>query len=105
MSDRARIDFSTIPWTEPLPGARVKRVERGGRTLRLVEFTSELREPDWCRRAHRGWVIEGRLELRFPDRVEVLGPGDGLFIGGGEADRHVASVREGVVRLVLVEEE
>jgi hypothetical protein len=104
MSDDARIDFSRLSWTQGAPGARSKAVERGTSRLRLVEFTPEFLEADWCAKAHRGVVLEGTLELVFPDRTETLHAGDGLFIQGGAAGRHKAFVRAGVARLILADE-
>jgi hypothetical protein len=104
MTDRSRVDFSKLAWTQGAPGARSKVIERGGRRLRLVEFTPEFREADWCARAHRGVVLDGTLDLVFPDRTESLQAGDGIFIEGGEIGRHKAVVRSGVARLILVDE-
>jgi hypothetical protein len=37
--DKRRIDFESIEWQSPLPGARYKAVEQDNHRLRLVEFT------------------------------------------------------------------
>jgi len=104
MTDQARVDFAGIPWTETAAGARAKIVQREGSRLRLVEFTPEFQEAEWCTRAHRGFVLDGALELIFADRTEVLHAGDGIFIEHGEGGRHKAVVRSGVARLLLVDE-
>ncbi|MDQ3803782.1 MAG: phosrestin [Acidobacteriota bacterium] len=100
----ARIDFGKLSWEETSPGARSKAVMRGGRRLRLVEFTEAFVEREWCTKAHAGYVVEGDLEVAFADRVENFTAGDGIFIGGEEGERHRARAASPVVRLVLFED-
>src|SRR3954469_8471602 len=97
-----RIDFDSLPWDRPAEGVRSKAVSRGGRLVRLVEFAPGFREAEWCRMAHVGYVLAGRLELAFADGVEVFSPGDALVIDA--SDGHRSRVVEGPVRLFLVEE-
>ena len=101
----AKINFATIPWDEPDVGVRSKVVVRNGRQLRLVEFTHSFIERDWCMKSHIGYVLEGELEIHFPDRVESFTVGDGIMIEGGEEGRHKAKPLGTLVRLVLVEDE
>ena len=98
-----RIDFAAMAWDAPAPGVRAKVYERGGRRLRLLELSGDFVEPGWCTKGHIGYVLEGRLEIRFGDGPVVFAPGDGLFIPLGEEHRHRARVLAGPVRLVLVE--
>ena len=35
-----RVDFDSLPWTEPMPGVQAKVCLQGGRQLRLVEPTA-----------------------------------------------------------------
>jgi len=102
--ERCRIDFESIPWESPLKGARFKAYDQDGRRLRLVEFSRELVEPDWCRRGHIGYVLEGEMEIDFDGEVVRFGPGDGLFIPAGENNKHIARVITEVVRLIMVED-
>jgi len=102
--DNLKIDFNTIPWETPLPGARYKAYQKEGRQVRLVEFTKELIEPDWCSKGHIGYVLEGILEVAFDDHVIQLSEGDGVFIPAGAETRHKASTVTDVVRLVLIED-
>ena len=99
-----RVDFESLPWEEPLAGARFKAYRRGGKQLRYVEFSQELVEPDWCRKAHLGYILEGRMEIDFSGRVVVFEAGDGLYIPIGEEHKHMARVPEGVVKLILIED-
>ena len=99
-----RIDFDSITWTVPMPGARFKAYKQNGRQLRLVEFSREFVEPDWCTRGHIGILLEGKLEIDFSGIIVTFKPGDGLFIPAGEKGKHMAKAVTGVARLLLVED-
>ncbi|HVF55767.1 MAG TPA: hypothetical protein VM934_06430 [Pyrinomonadaceae bacterium] len=102
---KTRIDFAGLSWEQARAGVRSKLFARDGRQLRLVEFTNEFVEHDWCTRGHVGYVLEGEVEISFDGRTEKFARGDGIFITGGEAERHKAQVTEGqFVRLLLVED-
>jgi len=58
-----KVDFDALPWQSSLPGARFKVHRDGAKQLRLVEFTSEFVEPDWCEKGHVGLVVSGALEI------------------------------------------
>jgi quercetin dioxygenase-like cupin family protein len=100
-----RIPFASLPWESPVPGVRQKIVLQDNRKLRLVEFSDQLREPDWCRKGHLGYVLEGRLTIDFHGRIVAYQAGDGLCIPPGEEHRHRANVAPGEKAvMVLVEE-
>jgi len=99
-----RTDFKAMPWDAPAVGVRFKAYERGGRKLRLAEFTKEFAEPDWCTKGHIGYVLEGRMEIDFDGNVIVFGSGDGLFIPAGREHKHKARVLTDTVRMILVED-
>jgi quercetin dioxygenase-like cupin family protein len=102
---QAKVDFKALPWEEMAVGARSKAFVRDGRKLRLVEFTHRFVEHEWCLKSHTGYVLEGEMELTFDDRTERLSAGDGIFIAGGERQRHRARVVAGSsLRLILVED-
>lgn len=61
----SRVDFSSMPWEESGHGARSKSVSRDGKKLRLIEFTREFIEHDWCRKGHVGDVLEGEMEMFY----------------------------------------
>ncbi|HVF49033.1 MAG TPA: cupin domain-containing protein [Pyrinomonadaceae bacterium] len=100
----SKIDFDALVWEEPAAGVRCKAVSRAGRRLRLVEFTSEFVEEGWCVLGHVGYVLAGEVEIAFAGRTEVYKAGDGIFIEGGEAERHRARVFGETARLLLVED-
>lgn len=103
MSDY-RVNFEGIAWSVPARGVRFKALEHEGRRLRLVEFSREFVEPDWCRKGHIGFVLEGRMQLEFAGSTVMCGPGDGLFIPPGETHKHKAVVLSELVRAILVED-
>ncbi len=102
--DQYKVEFGDIPWEAPAPGVRFKRFERLGRQIRLVEFSKGFVEPDWCRRGHIGYVLDGRCEIDFDGHVVQYGPGDGIFIPSGEDHRHKATVLSDTVIVILVED-
>jgi hypothetical protein len=103
MCNQTRIGFGEMPWEEPAPGVRFKAISRDGRKLRLVEFTTDFLEPDWCTKAHVGYVLEGTLEIAFPNMRLRYSSGDGIFILGGKLEKHKASVIGEKVTLILAE--
>ena len=97
-----KIDFESMKWQTPAAGVRFKAYEQGGRKLRLVEFSKEFVEQDWCTKGHIGYVLEGRMKIDFDGKVTVFGPGDGVFIPAGE--KHKAKVLTDTATAILVEE-
>lgn len=88
-------------WEVLAEGARQRVVERDGKQLRILELTDAFVEDDWCTRAHVGYVLEGVLELTFPDRVERFGAGDGFTVEATFEMRHKAKSVSGRVLLFL----
>lgn len=101
---RIKVDFASLPWEENATGVRSKTVVRGSKKLRLVEFTNEFTEQEWCFKSHIGYVLEGDLEITFSNETERLSAGDGIFLSGGDEDRHKAKAVGSSARLMLVEE-
>ena len=99
-----QVDFKTMLWKTPADGVRFKAFEQDGRKLRLAEFTKEFVEADWCTKGHIGYVLEGRMEIKFNGKVIMFGPGDGLFIPVGEKHKHKAKVLTDTLKIVLVED-
>ena len=100
--EQYKIDFEAMEWQSPAVGVRFKAYEQGGRKLRLVEFSKEFVEQDWCTKGHIGYVHEGRMEINFDGKATVFGPGDGVFIPAGE--KHKAKVLTDTATAILVEE-
>lgn len=102
--NKANINFAELSWDESNTDVRSKSVVRNGKKLRLVEFTDKFIEHEWCTKRHIGYVLNGEMEIIFPDRVESFKGGDGIFITAEEGNQHKAKVISSVVRLILVEE-
>lgn len=96
--------ISRRPWEEPAKGVRFKAITRDGKRLRLVEFTSEFNEHEWRLKGHIGYVLDGELEIMFEHRTEKFSAGDGVFILGGDKEKHKAHIIGRAVRLILVED-
>ena len=97
--------FGKLPWQSVGPGARHKQVALAGRQLRLLELTPALVHPDWCVKGHAGYVLEGRLELRFRSGVVQCDAGDGFLIPGGEEHAHMPRALTERVTLFVVDGE
>jgi len=102
--EKCKVDFKSLHWETPTIGARFKAYQKDKRRLRLVEFSKEFIEPDWCRKGHIGFVLDGEMEIDFDGEVVHFGPGDGLFIPAGETNKHMARVLTDVVKLILMED-
>jgi len=102
--EQYKIGFESMVWEKPAANVRFKAYEQGGRKLRLVEFSKEFVEPDWCTKGHIGYILEGQIEIGFDGKVIIFGPGDGLFIPAGEEHKHKGRMLTGKVKLILVED-
>jgi mannose-6-phosphate isomerase-like protein (cupin superfamily) len=96
------VEFEKIEWQHIAPGARAKVFRRGSKQLRLMEFTSEFVEGEWCDQGHAGIVLSGELEIDFGNRIVTYPEGSAIFIPAStkHKGRHCAKV----VRLFLVED-
>jgi hypothetical protein len=99
-----RILFDELEWQNGILGARFKAFRSGTKQLRLLEFTSEFVEPDWCEKGHVGFVIQGELEIDFHGQLVRYPQSSGIFIPAGSASAHKARSITPVVQLFLVEE-
>ena len=100
-----RIDFESMEWESPADCVKFKAYQQDNKKMRLVEFSKELVEPDWCAKGHIGYILEGKMEIDFDDGAkEVLGPGDGVFIPTGQQHKHKGRVLTDKVKAILVEE-
>jgi quercetin dioxygenase-like cupin family protein len=102
--EQHRVLFDFLEWQSSIHGARFKAFRSGTKQLRLVEFTNEFVEPDWCEKGHIGFVIQGELEIDFHGRLVLYSEGSGIFIPSGAASRHKGRSVTPKVLLFLVEE-
>lgn len=99
-----RILFDELEWQNGIQGARFKVFRSGTKQIRLLEFTSEFIEPDWCEKGHFGFVIQGELEIDFHGSLVKYPKGSGIFIPNGMASAHKARSVTSAVLLFLVED-
>jgi ethanolamine utilization protein EutQ (cupin superfamily) len=99
-----KVDFRSLDWQSPIKGCRFKAFLQEGRKLRLVEFTREFIEPDWCLKGHIGYVLEGEAQVDFNGHVVHFSAGDGIFIPSGINNKHKTQVISDVIKLVMVED-
>jgi quercetin dioxygenase-like cupin family protein len=102
--EQYRVMFESLDWQSPIHGARFKAFRSGTKQLRLVEFTSEFVEPDWCENGHIGFVIQGELEIDFHGRLVRYPEGSGIFIPSGAVSGHKGRSITPTVLLFLVED-
>ncbi len=65
------IDFKNIDWENPALGVRYKAYVKGNQRVRLVEFTEEFIEDDWCTKGHIGYILEGSISIDFNGRKQT----------------------------------
>ncbi|MFA5826846.1 MAG: hypothetical protein WC825_12870 [Gallionellaceae bacterium] len=99
-----RILFDELDWQDSIRGARFKAHREGSKQVRLLEFTSEFVEPDWCEKGHVGIVLKGELEIDFHGRLVRYPEGSAIFIPSGAESGHKARSITAVTQLFLVEE-
>lgn len=78
-----KILFDQIEWHSPQPGVRFKAARDGSKQVRLVEFTREFVESEWCEKGHAGFVLSGELEIDFSGHVTRFSEGTALLIPAG----------------------
>ena len=98
------INFENIPWEACAVGAEQKVFFKGDQQLRLLKFSDNFVEEDWCLKGHVGFVAAGEMEIDFNGEIKSFKKGDGLWIDGGEASKHKEIVGKGKqVELILFE--
>ena len=99
-----KINFENIPTMEN-EGVRSKTHSGSQFSIRIVEFSDNFEEEDWCKKGHVGYVLEGSMKIAFKDQTLTYKKGDGIYIDASGADAHKAILEEGQrVKLVLFEE-
>jgi hypothetical protein len=102
--DQHRILFDSLEWQDGIRGARFKAFRSGNKQLRLLEFTSEFVEPDWCEKGHIGFVVQGELEIDFHGHLVKYPEDSGIFIPAGSESAHKARSITPTATLFLVED-
>jgi quercetin dioxygenase-like cupin family protein len=99
-----KILFDQIEWQSPQPGVRFKVARDGSQQVRLVEFTHEFVEREWCEKGHAGLVLSGELEIDFSGQILRFQEGSALLIPAGPRHAHKARAVTPLVRVFLVEQ-
>lgn len=102
--EQCKIDFNSIPWEIPADCVRFKAYKQNGKQVRLVEFTDQFVETDWCKKGHIVYILESTLEVNFDGNVVVFKAGDGLCIPAGEKDKHMGKALTKVLKMIFVED-
>jgi hypothetical protein len=102
---KRRVDFGKLAWRKKAAGAPEKRYTKNGRVLRLVRYTDQFTEVDWCEKGHVGMVLSGRIVLDFGNEKVEYKAGDALFINSGDRDKHKAEIAPGEEATVLLFED
>lgn len=89
------IDFESLEWEYLAPGLRQCYYLTGEDRFRLLEISDQFVETDWCKKAHRGYVLTGTLFLHFPNRVQAYPQGTELTIPAEPDSWHKAYVPPG----------
>ncbi len=102
--DERRIDFEKLKWETPHPGMKQKIYNCEGECIRLVEFSEDFVEENWCLNRHIGVVLEGEMDINFNAEVVHYRKGDGIWTAGGQDNKHKVLIAPGQhVRLLLFE--
>jgi len=101
-----KIDFQNIEWEEPHIGVRQKVYVNGNQKVRLLIFSDDFVEKDWCINGHIGYVLDGEMKIDFNGTIKSYKRGDGLCIEKGLSSKHKAIIEKGKhVELILFEVE
>ena len=98
-----KVDFQSILWSSPANGVREKVYKAGHRQLRLVEYSRNM-PPHWCEKGHYGYVLNGRMEIRFENEVHTFSAGDGVFLPSGSEHKHMAKILTETATVVFAED-
>ena len=100
--DDYKIEFEKVPWVDAAPGLKYKEFIKDNKKLRLVEFSDNFIEKDWCEKGHFGIALDGRALVLFNNGLNVtFAKGDIINIPHGENDKHKTIISKGEKALVL----
>ena len=96
------VEFDKLSWNESAIGVRTKSFVNGNQQIRLVEFSDGFVEPDWCKKGHAGYVLDGEFSNDYNGKLERYKKGDVIFIPKGEQTKHKAILGKGEKVLLLL---
>ena len=92
-----------MDWDAPATGVRQKVIEQNGKQFRLLEFSKDFIELDWCTKGHIGYILNGQLEIAFVGKSILYGPGDVATIPDSVDHKHKAKSVTDKVTIFVVE--
>ena len=99
------INFDTYEWVRPMVGVQYKAFINGNTKIRIVEFSEGLVEPDWCKKGHSGFILDGECSINFNGAIEYFKKGDIFHIPTSEEDKHMVIMNAGaLVKILLFEQ-
>jgi len=103
MTDKL-ICFDKMDWEKPNKGVEQKIYSDGEKRLRLLKFSDDFIENDWCLSAHVGFVLDGEMKIDFNGDINFYKKGDGLWINKGDKSKHKVIIEKGKqIKLILFE--
>ena len=98
------IRFEKLEWDRPKKGVCQKVHSEGAISMRLLRFSDDFVEVDWCLKGHIGLVLQGEMKIDFNGTIKYYKKGDGLWIEKGEDARHKVMIEKGKsVEMILFE--
>ncbi len=79
-------DLGAVQWVER-GGARLKELAAHGKRLRLVEFGPGFSDPNWCRKGHVVYLLQGEVESEYEDGISSRRAGEAYVIPAGVKHR------------------
>lgn len=98
-----KINFNNIEWEFPIEGVKYKKYNYNNKQMRLIEYTKEM-PPHWCEKGHYGMILEGEMEIEYPNEKIIYKKGDGVFIPDGAEHRHKGRVLTESVKVIFIED-
>ncbi|NPV00881.1 MAG: cupin domain-containing protein [Brevinematales bacterium] len=88
----------------PDEGSPFQAAVSGRKQLRLVEYSHDFVEPDWCVKGHTGYVLDGEFEIDFRGTVVHYHTGDAILIPPGAENGHKARILTPTATVFLSED-
>lgn len=89
-----------MPWSDVAPGLRQKACDFGGNRFRIVEFSQDFVEPDWCLKGHDGYILSGEIIVNIDGELTSFGQGQAIHLPAGLRHRHHATVSTATLFLI-----
>lgn len=98
-----KINFNNIEWESPIEGVKCKKYNYNNKQMRLIEYTKKM-PLHWCEKGHYGMILEGEIEIEYPNEKIIYRKGDGVFIPDGAEHKHRGRVVTESVKVIFIED-